>query len=355
MTHSPKPICLSDFEALARPHLSEGAYAYYRSGAGREVSLGENEQAFSRRRFRPRVLVDVSQVDTQTTLFGASWSVPFGIAPTAQHGLAHPEGEAATARAAAERQVLYCASTSSTLSYKDIAESVEAPRWFQLYVQDGTGPGTAALVQQVQQAGYQAIVLTVDLPVLGLREQERRIGFDLDSQSFGNFPGATRALHPTSALRYAAAQSRASFTWKDLMWLRGQVKVPLILKGILTAEDAQLAVEHGADAVWVSNHGGRQLDGSPAPIDVLEEVAVAVAGRVPVFVDGGVRRGTDVVAALALGASFVFVGRPILYALAYGGQQGVGLALDLLREELCNSMGLLGAPEISAIGRRHLQ
>lgn len=354
MTNSQNPICLSDFEALAQPHLSEGAYAYYRSGAGREISLRDNECAFSHRRFRPRVLVDVSHIDTQTTLFGTQWNVPFGIAPTAQHGLAHSDAEAATARAAADRGVLYCASTSSTLSYKAISDSVVAPRWFQLYVQDGTGPETTQLVQQVQQAGYQAIVLTVDLPVLGLREQERRIGFDLDRQSFGNFPGGTRALHPTSALRYASAQSRASFTWSDLEWLKGLVEVPLVLKGILTAEDAILGVERGADAIWVSNHGGRQLDGSPAPIDVLEEIVSAVAGRVPVFVDGGVRRGTDVVAALALGASFVFVGRPIVYALAYNGQQGVELALDLLREELSNAMALLGTPHLGAIVRNCL-
>lgn len=355
VTEPPKPICLADFEALARPKLSAGAYAYYRGGSGREVSVRENEEAFARRRFRPRVLVDVSHIDTRASIFGTEWSVPFGIAPTAQHGLAHPDAEAATARAAASRGVLYCASTSSTLSCETIAQSVAAPRWFQLYVQDGAGPNTSQLLERVRRSSYEAVVLTVDLPVLGLRVHERRAGFELDSQPFGNFPNHGALLHPTNAAFYAAEQSRASFTWNDLEWLKAQTDMPLVLKGISSAEDALLGVEHGADAIWVSNHGGRQLDGAPAPLDVLEEVVAAVAGRVPVFIDGGVRQGTDVVTALALGASFVFVGRPILYALAYAGQDGVCLALDLLRAELTNAMALLGTPDLSAITRRCLR
>jgi 4-hydroxymandelate oxidase len=356
VTDQAEPVCLSDFERYAKARLTPGAFAYYSGGAGREVSLGDNEAAFTRRRLRPRMLVDVSQLNTELNLFGSTFAVPFGIAPTAQHGLAHPQAEAATARAAASENTLYCASTSSTLSCEAIADASRSgdsvgPRWFQLYVQDGDGEKTEALLNRALRAGYQAIVLTVDLPVSGLRLRERRERFELDAQSFGNFPGEQRAFHPTSAAGYGQPRSRASFTWRELAWLRARTPVPLVVKGVLTGEDAALALDHGVDAVWVSNHGGRQLDGASAPLEALEEVSSVVAGRVPVFVDGGVRRGTDVAMALGLGAQLVFVGRPILYALAYAGEAGVRLALRLLREELHNAMALLGTPSLSDITR----
>lgn len=346
---------LDDFELLAKDRLGPEAYAYYAGGAGRELSLRENEAAWSRRRLRPRVLVDVGRVDTAVELFGRRWALPVGIAPTAQHGMAHPDAEAATARAAVACDVPYCASTSSTLSCEQIASAAPGRHWFQLYVQDGCGPETTGLIRRALAAGYEAVVLTVDLPVLGLRERDRRLRFNLDSQPFGNFPGGRVARHPTSALDYEqATRSRATFTWGDVAWLRSQLSVPLILKGIMTAEDAALALEHGASAIWVSNHGGRQLDASSAPIDVLEEVVQATAERVPVFVDGGVRRGTDVVTALALGASAVFVGRPVLYALAAAGESGVRRAFELLHEELKNAMALLGTPSLADITRHHV-
>lgn len=350
------PLNLDDFEALARRRLTPGVYAYYGGGAGRELSLRENEAAFTRLRLRPRVLVDVSQVETEVELFGRRWAMPVGIAPTAQHGMAHGDAEAATARAATASRVPYCASTSSTLSCEQIAAAAPGPFWFQLYAQDGRGPETNRLLERALRAGYEALVLTVDLPVLGVRERDRRLRFNLDSQPFGNFPSGRAARHPTSSLSpEEATRARSTFTWSDVDWLRSKLAIPLILKGIMTDEDAVLAVEHGADAVWVSNHGGRQLDGCAAPVDVLEEVVRAVAGRVPVFVDGGVRRGTDVVAALALGAAAVFVGRPVLYALAAGGETGVRQALALLGEELRNAMALLGTPRLADITRHHVR
>lgn len=349
----PQALRLADFEALAQPVLSPGAYAYFSGGAGREVSMSASEASFVARQLRPRVLVDVSRADSSVTVFGQTWSAPIGIAPTAHHGLAHSQAEAATARAAETESVVYCASTSSTLSCEAIAAAAK-PGWFQLYVQDGPGPETESLVERAQAAGYRALVLTVDLPVLGIRDRERRLCFDNDALPFGNFPNNPRKRHPSSVASYAGQVSRASFTWKEVAWLRERLRIPLVLKGILTAEDARLAVEHGADAVWVSNHGGRQLDGCAVPIDVLEEVGAAVARRVPLFVDGGVRRGTDVLTALALGAQLVFVGRPIVFALAHAGEAGVRSALSLLKEELLNAMCLLGTPKVADIERSHV-
>jgi isopentenyl diphosphate isomerase/L-lactate dehydrogenase-like FMN-dependent dehydrogenase len=344
-----KPVNLHEFEAIAREKLSEGAYGYYAGGAGDEITLRENEAAFARRRLRPRVLVDVAEIDTSVVVLGRTWRLPFGIAPMAQHKLAHPDGEAATARAASERGVLYCASTSSSLSCEEIASACESPKWFQLYTQDDCGPRTEKLLGRALDCGYEAIVLTVDLAVSGLRERERAYRFELDDLAFGNF--APETDEESKALRVAPP---SHFSWRDVAWLRERVPVPLVMKGILTAEDARLAVEHGADAVWVSNHGGRQLDRSPATIDVLEEIAGAVGDGVEVYVDGGVRRGVDVVTALALGARAVFVGRPMLYALAYDGEAGVRRAISLLEAEVRNTMALLGTASVGAITRSHV-
>jgi isopentenyl diphosphate isomerase/L-lactate dehydrogenase-like FMN-dependent dehydrogenase len=336
------PLNLRDFEALARERMDPAHFAYYAGGAGDEVTLRANEEAFAGRRLRPRVLLDVSAVDSRTTLLSREVSAPFGIAPMAQQGLAHPDGECAAAVAAAADDVLFCASTSSSRSLEDIAGACDGPRWFQLYVQDNTGPRTEALVRRAEDAGYHAIVLTVDLAVPGRRERELRAELDPSLLQPGNFPelqGDDPAL---------------TFSWRDLAWLRAVTRLPLVLKGIVTAEDALLAVEAGADAVWVSNHGGRQLDRTVASLDALEEVVDAVGGRTEVYLDGGVRRGTDVVTALALGARAVFIGRPVLYALAYDGREGVAEALALLRRELHHAMALLGAPSVDAIVRAHV-
>lgn len=348
----PEPLNLRDFEPLARERMDPGAFSYYAGGAGDEHTLRDNEAAFARRRFRPRMLVDVSRIDTSVTLLGERVAMPVGVAPTAQHRLAHPDGEAATARAAAAAGVMFCASTSSSLSLEEIAAAAGPLRWFQFYTQDNAGPRSEALLLRAAAAGYRAIVLTVDLAVSGRRERELREGFDIGSLRFGNFPASERADEPAdNGLRPQDAPS--AFTWDDLAWMRARTSLPLILKGILTAEDARLAIEHGAAAVWVSNHGARQLDRSPASIDVLEEIVAAVDGRAEVYVDGGVRRGIDVATALALGARAVFLGRPVLWALAADGEAGVSRALSMLDEELRNAMALLGAPSVTDIKRAH--
>jgi isopentenyl diphosphate isomerase/L-lactate dehydrogenase-like FMN-dependent dehydrogenase len=334
---------LRDFEALARELVPSGPFGYYSSGAMDELTLVENEAAFARRRFRPRVLVDVSEIDTTATLLGTKVSQPFGIAPTGLHALVHPEGECVTARAAMESGVMFCASTRSSRSLEEIAAACDGPRWFQLYTQDNTGPRSERLVRRATEAGYSAIVLTVDLPVSGRRERELRHTWDFGANPFGNFAGEVDG--PDVA---------KTFSWRDVPWLRKTTPLPIVLKGIMTAEDTRLAIEHGIDAVWVSNHGGRQLDRTSATIDVLEEVADAAAGRLEVYLDGGVRRGTDVATALALGARAVFVGRPMLYALACDGADGVRLALDLLGQELRNVMALLGTPSLGDITRAHV-
>ncbi len=335
---------LCEFEEAARARLEPGAFAYFASGSADQVTLRENEAAFARRRLRPRVLVDVSALDTSTTLLGRRVALPFGVAPTALHGLAHEDGECATARAAAAAGAMFCASTMSSRSLEDIAEACAGPRWFQLYAQDNDGPRTGALIRRAAAAGYSAIVLTVDLAAPARREPELRLGFAFAEQASGNLASAVG--------RDDAPPAR--FTWGHLRWLRDVSQLPLVLKGIMTAEDARLAVEHGADAIWVSNHGGRQLDRVHASIDVIEEVVDAVAGRAEVYLDGGVRRGTDVVTALALGARAVFVGRPMIFALAAMGPEGATLALDLLAEETRNAMALLGTPDLASITRAHV-
>ena len=347
-------INLNDFEPMARERMPSGAFAYYSGGAGDEHSLRGNVDAFARRRLRPRVLVDVSEIDASVELLGVRCAQPFGIAPTAQHGLAHPDGELATARAAAAAGVLYTASTASSRSLEEIAEaSGDGPRWFQLYTQDNAGPSTEVLIRRAEEAGYRAIALTVDLAVSGRRERELYAGFDLEGLSFGNF-----ADDPVAQERFDKQFQQiappAAFTWGDVAWLRSVTRLPIALKGILTAEDALLAVEHGVDGIWVSNHGARQLDRSPASLDVLEEIADAVAGRAEIYLDGGVRRGIDVVTALALGARAVFVGRPILYALAANGEAGVSSALKLLSNEVSAAMSLLGAPTVADVTRAHV-
>jgi isopentenyl diphosphate isomerase/L-lactate dehydrogenase-like FMN-dependent dehydrogenase len=325
--------------------MDPGAFAYYAGGALDEVTLRENSAAFARRRLRPRVLVDVSELDTRTTLLGTPVAMPAGIAPTALHALAHPEAECATSRAAARAGIIFCASTMSSRTLEDIGASCEGPRWFQLYAQDDSGARSEALIHRAETAGYRAIVLTVDLAVSGWREREMRMVFDFDSLPRGNFPAATRIDKPNPY----------KLTWAAISWIRGVTSLPLVVKGILTGEDARLAVEQGVDGVWVSNHGARQLDRVHASIDVLEEVVEAVGGAAEVYLDGGIRRGADVVTALALGARAVFLGRPMLYALAADGEEGVSFALDLLSNEIRYNMALLGTPTISSITREHVQ
>ncbi len=344
-------ITMEDWEAAAREKLSPMAYDYYAGGAGEEWTLAENRRAFDRWIIRPRALVDVSGVDLRTTVLGQRVPFPILLAPTAFHKLAHPEGELATARAAAGLSALMVVSTVATFTLEEVAQT-GVHRWFQLYVMEDRD-FSVRLVERAHLAGYQAIVLTVDVPVLGRRLRDERNRFALP-------PGVEMVNLRNSGLpqtagsglfTFFAAQPNRGLTWEDVAWLRSLSPLPLVLKGILTREDAELATEAGVDGIIVSNHGGRQLDGVPASLDALPEVVEAVAGRVEVMVDGGVRRGTDVLKALALGARAVLVGRPYLWGLAVAGEEGVRSVLETLRDELGLAMILSGRASVADVDR----
>ncbi len=329
-----------DYEALARERLDGNAWEYFRGGAGDETTLRANRSALERWKLQPRVLVDVSAVDTATTVLGTHVTAPILVAPVALQKLAHPEGEAATARAAAAAGTIMILSTSATLRPGAVAEAAPgAPRWFQIYVFRDRAV-TQALVDEACEHGYSALVLTVDVPILGRREGAVRSGFHIPDE----FEVAGDIFDDIDP----------SVSWRDIEWVAGY-GLPVVLKGVLTAEDARLGVEHGAAAVVVSNHGGRQLDGVPASIDALPRVVEAVAGRAEVLLDSGVRRGVDVLRARALGARAVLVGRPVVYALAAAGEQGVVHVLQLLREEVELGLRLLGCPSVAEVSREHVE
>ncbi len=339
------PVNLHDLQAHARGRLDPQVLSYLKGGALDEITLLENEQAFLRKRLRPRVLRDVSALDLTTTVLGRKISMPVGIAPTAQHHLFHVDAELAPARAAASAGVPFVASTMSSITLEQIA-SAGGLRWMQLYVQQDRSL-TATIVQRAIAAGYEALVVTVDTPVLGRRERDLRTGSP--PQIYANL--GQLSVEGETLADAAKRLIDPRITWDDIAWLRSVTSLPLVLKGIMTGVDAALAVEHGAAAIWVSNHGGRQLDRLPATIDALAEVIDAVASRAEVYVDGGVRRGLDVAIGLALGARCVFLGRPILYALTYDGERGVVAALRMVEAELANAMALLGAPGVADLER----
>ena len=330
-----EPVSLFDYEILAQARMEPAAWNYYQSGSDDEVTLRANRMAFERIRLRPSILVDISACDMRTTVLGTPVSMPILIAPTAFHCLAHPEGECATARAAGMAGALMVASSSSTRSLEDIAREASGPLWFQLYVHGYKS--AEELVYRATAAGYRALVITVDSPRWGHKERSVRSGFRLPPKA--NFTNQE------------AAVDVVSLTWESLAWLRSLTSLPLVLKGILTAEDAVLAVKHGVDAIVVSNHGGRQLDSVAASLEALPEVVEAVDGRCEVYLDGGIRRGTDILKALALGARAVLVGRPVLWGLAVNGTEGVGHVLELLRTELELAMALSGRPTLDSIDR----
>jgi 4-hydroxymandelate oxidase len=343
-------VTLTDFEPIAKERMHPAAFDYVAGGAWDEVSLADNLAAWRRYRLRPRVLVDVADVDPATTLLGERAAIPVATAPMAAHGLAHPDGELASARAAAAAGVPFTLSTMSSRSIEEVAAATPGgTNWFQLYMQ-ATERQSRSLVERAEASGFRAIVVTVDLPILGYRARDRRNGFELDVP-LGNFPAAANAgvtgpTHRPDASGYAKLEAppRRTLTWEDIATIRGWSSLPIVLKGILTGEDGRLAIEHGVDGVVVSNHGARQLDRVPAAIDVLEEVADSVRGRAEVWVDGGVRNGLDIAVALALGARGVLVGRPILWALAAGGQAAVERGLAVLRAEFEIALALLGTP-----------
>ncbi|KAJ2716968.1 Hydroxyacid oxidase 1 [Coemansia spiralis] len=364
-------VCLDDFESLAAASLGRNALDYYRSGAQDMVTVRENQRAFDRIVVRPRVLRDVSTVDTRTTVLGREIASPVCIAPTAMQRMAHPDGECATARAAQAKNTCMILSSWSTTSVEDVAASTDGagpqpPKWLQLYIYKDRA-ATRQLVERAQDAGFTAIAITVDTPFLGRRLADIRNRFQLPPHlTMANFgdPGMAqvRGAEPASAAdnasglaAYVASQIDPTLNWSHVAWVKSFARVPVLVKGILTAEDAELAVRAGVDGIIVSNHGGRQVDTAPATIDVLEEVCRAVAGRVEVFLDGGVRRGTDVLKALALGARAVFLGRPVLWALSYGGEAGVVEMLDIIGEELRLAMALSGCASIADITREHVR
>jgi isopentenyl diphosphate isomerase/L-lactate dehydrogenase-like FMN-dependent dehydrogenase len=348
-----EPLNVRDYERLAEERLEPGVFGYYAGGAGDEWTLRENEAAFRRWVLRPRVLVDVGSVTTATTVLGTDISMPILVAPTAFHRLAHPDAELATARAAAAAGTVMCLSTLATSGAAEVAEAApDGSLWYQLYWHPDRGL-TRAIVEEAAEAGFKAIVLTVDLPVLGNRERDLRTGFTLPDDMVPAFARtAAYGIEGGSAVLGWKVDPRIS--WRDLEWLRSLSDLPLLVKGVLTAEDALLAVEHACAGIIVSNHGGRQLDGVPASLDALPEVLEAVGDRCEVLVDGGVRRGTDVVKALALGARAVLVGRAVLWGLAHDGQAGVERVLALLRAETELALPLAGCTSPQAVTRAHI-
>ena len=347
------PVSVADYERLAETLVEPGAFGYYAGGAGDEHALVGNVSAWQERRLRPRVLVDVSAVTAATTVLGTPVSMPLLVAPTAIQKLAHPDGEPGMARAAAAAGTIMCLSTLATSSPEEVAAAAPgAPRWFQLYVFRDRGV-TRAFVEQAVAHDYGAIVLTVDAPRLGRRERDVRTGFRVPEEitvpsmaALGGWEGAT-PLELLGAID-------PSLTWGDLEELRSLSSLPLVLKGIQTVEDAALACEHGVDAIVVSNHGGRQLDAVAPTAELLPEIVDAVAGRLEVYVDGGVRRGSDVVKALALGARAVLAGRAPLWGLAVAGEGGARRVLELLRVEIVLALALCGCREPAEVSASHL-
>lgn len=349
-------VNLMDLEALARERLTPMAYEYYAGGAGDEVTLRENRAAFERVALRYRVLADVAGRSARTRVLGEDVSLPVLVAPTAFHRLASEEGELATVRAAGAAGTVMVLSTLATHTVEDVLAAASGPVWFQLYVYKDRAV-TEALVRRVEAAGCRALVLTVDSPLLGRRERDVRNRFHLPPElSVKNLlPAGMGALgpdrHDSGLAAYFQTLLDPGITWRDVGWLRSITRLPVLVKGVVRGDDAARAIDEGAHGVVVSNHGGRQLDGAPPTIEVLPEVVDAVGGRGEVLLDGGVRRGTDVLKALALGARAVLVGRPILWGLAAGGEAGVRRALELLRSELDLAMALAGVRSVGEVGR----
>jgi isopentenyl diphosphate isomerase/L-lactate dehydrogenase-like FMN-dependent dehydrogenase len=347
-------LSVADYEALAEERLEPGPWAYLAGGSGDEWTLRANRAAFERWTFRPRVLCDVSGISTATTVLGNPVELPVLVAPVAYQQLYDAEGECATARGAAAAGAGMGVSTFSTRSHEEIAAAAPGLlQWCQLYVFQDRG-FTREHLAGAADAGCGAVVLTVDTPRLAQRERDLRVGFEVPPDlplPYARTAIGDEALNPADQF----ALLDASVSWRDLEWIASESRLPVILKGVVTAEDAELAVEHGAAAIVVSNHGGRQLDGVPATLDALPEVVEAVAGRVETYLDGGIRRGTDVAKALALGARAVLAGRAPIYGLAAAGEDGVRHVLELLRDELALALCLLGCTSPDELTAEHVQ
>jgi len=351
-----KPVNLLEYEVRARNSLSSMTYDYFASGAGAEITLNANRSGFDRLRLRPRALVGVGERSHSTTVFGQTLPSPIAVAPMAFQKMAHPDGELASVRGAGRAGGLFVASTMSTVRMEEIAAAATGPIWFQLYVFKDRGL-TKALVQRAEACGFTALQVTGDVPVMGLRESDMRNSFhvppefdikNVEEVGFGELPpGDAEMGHAL----YTRCRFDPDLSWKDIEWLCSLTKLPVLVKGILRGDDAVLALENGCKGVVVSNHGGRQLDTAVATIDALPEIVDALAGRGVVVIDGGIRRGTDILKALALGASVAQVGRPVIWGLALDGEDGVAQALMLLRNEFDNAMALCGCRNAQAITR----
>jgi 4-hydroxymandelate oxidase len=354
-----EPVNVFDFETIARENLSREAYDYYAGGAHDEVSVRGNRAAYDRLSIAYRVLVDVSRRDMSTSILGQPVAMPMLVAPTAFHRMATPEGEVATARAAGAAGTAMILSTLSTSTVESVVAAATGPIWFQLYVYRDR-QATEGLVRRAEAAGCRALVLTVDAPLLGRRERDVRNLFRLPPglavanllpEGYGDMPPAAA---DSGLAAYVASFLDPSLSWRDVAWLRSITSLPLLVKGIVRPDDALRAADSGVAGIVVSNHGGRQLDTSPATLDALPEIVDALAAhghRIEVLMDGGVRRGTDVLKALALGARAILIGRPVLWGLAADGEAGVVSVLRLLRDELDLAMALAGAPTLTDITR----
>jgi 4-hydroxymandelate oxidase len=343
---------VQELEPAARAVLPRPVYDYFAGGTEDEATIAANREAFQRWRFRYHVLAGTAEADTRCSLLGQTFSMPVHLAPTATQRLAHPDGELGAARAAAAAGVIYCLSTLASASLEEVAASSRGLRWFQLYIFKDRGI-SADLVDRAASSGYAAIVVTVDSPLAGRRERDIRNAFALPEDiGFRNLTGALASAASAATGGSALARSFSllmdpGLTWKDLEWLVGRSRIPVLVKGVVRSDDASQAVAAGAAGIIVSNHGGRQLDYAVATLEALPEIVQAVRSSVPVLMDGGIRRGTDVLKAMALGANAVFIGRPLLWALALGGEKAVVRLLELLRIEIVTSMMLLGTKSLN--------
>jgi len=347
-------VSVFDYEAAAREKLPRTAYDYYRSGANDELTLHENHAAYERIKLKPKVLIDTSKRDLTTTVLGQTLSMPIMVAPTAFHRMAHPEGEVATARAAGKAGALMMLSTLSTSSIEEVLPEATGPVWFQLYVYKDR-EATLSLVERAVSQGCTAIALTVDAQVWGRRERDIKNRFRLPKGlSIKNLMPAGKGDFPdekadSGLAAYVTWQFDQTLTWKDIDWLCSKANVPVLLKGVLHPDDARRAADHGAAGIIVSNHGARQLDTVPATIEALPDLVEAVDGKLEVLIDGGIRRGTDVFKAIALGAKAVGVGRPIIWGLAVDGEQGAKRVIDIVRKDFELTMRLCGCSTLEDI------
>ncbi|XP_073906754.1 2-Hydroxyacid oxidase 2 isoform X2 [Castor canadensis] len=346
-------VCLTDFQAHARERLSKSSWDFIEGGADEGITRDDNIAAFKKIRLRPRFLRDVSDVDTRTTIQGEEISAPICISPTAFHCIAWPDGEMSTARGAQAAGICYITSTYSSCTLEDIvAVAPRGLRWFQLYVLSDWQLNKQ-LIQRAESLGFKALVITVDVPTIGKRRQDIRNKLNLLANLMLKDLRSPEERKCKPCIQQPLVNP--SFCWDNISWIQSITRLPIILKGILTKEDAELAMKHNVDGIFVSNHGGRQLDEVPASIDALTEVVAAVKGKIEVYLDGGVRTGNDVLKALALGAKCVFVGRPIMWGLACKGEEGVEEVLNILKTEFHTSMTLTGCRSVAEINRDLIQ